>query len=133
MQIREKSESQVSFNDPQCYFNRELSWLEFNYRVLHEALDARTPLLERLKFSAIFRSNLDEFLMIRVSTLKQQVKSGVTKLSPDGRTPRQQLSELEQKLRPMVAKQHQNFERELRPQLVNIGVNLLDYSDLNRE
>ncbi len=129
----EKSHPETNLKDPQYYFNRELSWLDFNYRVLHEALDSRTPLLERLKFTAIFSSNLDEFFMIRVSTLKEQVEAGVAKLTPDGRTPQQQLEELEQRLRPMVAKQHNNFEQELRPQLAALGVKLLDYADLNQE
>ena len=133
MLTNEKSESEINFSAPQYYFNRELSWLEFNYRVLHEALDERTPLLERLKFTAIFSSNLDEFLMIRVSTLKEQVEAGVTKLTPDGRTPQQQLDELEQRLRPMVAKQYQNFEQQLRPQIEKLGVKLLNYTDLDRE
>ena len=130
---KEKSKSAINLSDPQYYFNRELSWLEFNYRVLYEALDSRTPLLERLKFTAIFSSNLDEFLMIRVSTLKEQVKAGVAKLTPDGRTPQQQLEELDQRLRPMVTKQHQNFEQELRPQLAALGVKLLNYTDLRQE
>ena len=129
----EKSESEINLSNPQYYFNRELSWLEFNYRVLNEALDSRTPLLERLKFTAIFSSNLDEFLMIRVSTLKEQVEAGVTKLTPDGRTPQQQLEEIEQRLRPMVDKQHQNFEQQLRPQLATLGVKLLNYTDLEQE
>ncbi len=129
----ERSNPEPNLRDPQYYFNRELSWLEFNYRVLHEALDSRTPLLERLKFTAIFSSNLDEFFMIRVSTLKEQVEAGVTKLTPDGRTPQQQLEELKQRLRPMVAKQHENFEQELRPQLAALGVKLFDYTDLNEK
>jgi polyphosphate kinase len=129
----EKSESNINLSNTEYYFNRELSWLEFNYRVLHEALDQRTPLLERLKFTAIFSSNLDEFIMIRVSTLKEQVDAEVAKLTPDGRTPQQQLEELEQRLRPMVTKQHQNFESQLRPQLAQIGVKLLNYGDLNKK
>jgi polyphosphate kinase len=72
----------VNVSDPQYYFNRELSWLEFNNRVLHEATDPRTPLLERLKFMAIFSSNLDEFFMVRVAALKQQVAAKVSKLTP---------------------------------------------------
>ncbi len=133
MTTGEKSNRETNLRAPQYYFNRELSWLEFNNRVLHEALDARTPLLERLKFTAIFSSNLDEFFMIRVSTLKEQVEAGVAKLTPDGRTPQQQLEELEQSLRPMIAKQHENFEQQLRPQLAALGVKLLNYTDLNQE
>ena len=87
-------------SNPKNYFNRELSWLEFNDRVLHEAIDERTPLLERLKFIAIFSSNLDEFFMVRVAGLKQQVAANVTKLSADGLTPSEQLSKISNRLRP---------------------------------
>ena len=133
MQINKVSRSVVNLQDSQYYFNREMSWLEFNYRVLHEALDERTLLLERLKFSAIFSSNLNEFLMVRMSDFKRQIAADCDRLTPDGRTPRQQLIELEQRLKPMVALQHQNFEQNLRPQLAAAGVNLLSYSELDRE
>ena len=128
-----KTNLEIDLTHPQYYFNRELSWLEFNYRVLHEAFDSRTPLLEQLKFSAIFSSNLDEFFMIRVSTLQEQVRAGVSQLTPDGRTPQQQLDEIEQRLRPLVTEQHQYLDREFKPQLAAVGVHLLNYSDLDRE
>jgi polyphosphate kinase len=125
--------TEINLRDPDYYFNRELSWLEFNNRVLHEATDPRTPLLERLKFMSIFSSNLDEFFMVRVAGLKQQVEAQVSKLTPDGRTPSQQLDAISQRLRPMVNEQHQHFEQVLRSQLTREGIHLLDYMDLNQE
>ena len=135
-----KIESQVDvvneiFNlkDPQYYFNRELSWLEFNYRVLHEALDERTPLLERLKFTAIFSSNLDEFFMVRVAGLKQQVAADVSKLTPDGRTPSQQLIDISNRLRSLVKQQDHLFEYILKNLLISKGIYLINYVDLDQE
>ena len=124
---------EINLNSPQYYFNRELSWLEFNYRVLHEALDSRTPLLERLKFMAIFSSNLDEFFMVRVAGLKQQLEAGVTKLTPDGRTPAEQLEVISERLRPLVKQQDQHFEHTLRNQLTVHNIHLMNYVDLNQE
>ncbi len=123
----------IDLYDSKYYFNRELSWLEFNRRVLHEALDERTPLLERLKFMAIFSSNLDEFFMVRVAGLKQQVEAGVTKLSIDGLTPTEQLTAIGDSLRPMVQEQHQHCEQVLRKKLIAQGIHILDYVDLNQE
>ncbi|MCL6750706.1 polyphosphate kinase 1 [Nostoc sp. CCCryo 231-06] len=128
-----KSANPINLNDPQYYLNRELSWLEFNARVLHEACDARTPLLERLKFLAIFNSNLDEFFMVRVAGLKQQVEAKVSLLTSDGRTPQQQLDDILSTLTPHVKKEHQHFEQVLRPLLVNHGIHILDYIDLNQK
>lgn len=125
--------SVIDLNDPKYYFNRELSWLEFNRRVLHEATDPRTPLLERVKFLAIFSSNLDEFFMVRVAIVKDQLEAEVAKRSPDGRTPQQQLKEISQQLRPMVVEQHRHFEQVLRPLLEDQGVYLLNYIDLSQE
>ena len=82
---------QFDLESPEWYLNRELTWLEFNRRVLHEAADRRNPLLERLKFLAILSSNLDEFFMKRIGGLKQQVGAGVHELSVDGRTPADQI------------------------------------------
>ena len=86
-------EGVIDLDDPALYLNRELGWLQFNRRVLHEAIDARNPLLERLKFFSIFASNLDEFFMKRIGGLKLQVAAGVRTLTVDGRTPQQQIDE----------------------------------------
>ncbi|MBD2438629.1 polyphosphate kinase 1 [Nostoc sp. FACHB-110] len=128
-----KSANPINLSDPQYYLNRELSWLEFNHKVLHEACDSRTPLLERLKFLAIFSSNLDEFFMVRVAALKQQVEAKVTQLTPDGRTPQQQLDDIRSSLSPQVVKQHQHFEEVLRPLLAQNKIHLLDYINLNQK
>ncbi|BAY16726.1 polyphosphate kinase [Anabaenopsis circularis NIES-21] len=128
-----KSANPINLNDPQYYLNRELSWLEFNHRVLHEACDSRTPLLERLKFLAIFSSNLDEFFMVRIAALKQQVEAKVTQLTPDGRTPQQQLDDIRLNLSPQVVKQHQHFEQVLRPLLAQQRIHILDYINLNQK
>ncbi|MBD1911419.1 MULTISPECIES: polyphosphate kinase 1 [unclassified Leptolyngbya] len=127
------TQENINLSNPAYYLNRELSWLEFNRRVLHEAFDPRTPLLERLKFTAIFSSNLDEFFMVRVAILKEQVEAQVSRLTPDGRSPKQQLIEICQQLRPMVVEQHRFFEQTLRPQLETHGIYLLNYIDLNQE
>ena len=79
-------------NDHNMFRNRELSWIDFNKRVLAKALNENTPLLEQAKFSAIFSNNLDEFFMVRVASLKSQVEAGVTKTSDDNKRPDEQLS-----------------------------------------
>ncbi|QLE54142.1 polyphosphate kinase 1 [Nostoc sp. TCL26-01] len=128
-----KSSTPLNLNEPQYYINRELSWLEFNNRVLHEACDSRTPLLERLKFLAIFSSNLDEFFMVRVAALKQQVEAKVSQLTPDGRTPQQQLDDIRLNLIPQFTKQHQHFEQVVRPLLASHGIHILDYINLTQK
>lgn len=133
MTSTEPIDSAINLNDPKYYFNRELSWLEFNRRVLAEAMDKRTPLLERLKFMAIFSSNLDEFFMVRIAALKKQVAAGVSKLSADGRTAQQQLSAITKVLTPMFEEQHQHFEKVLKKELTKSGIHLLNYVDLNQE
>src|ERR1044071_4163749 len=112
-------------------FNRELSWLEFNYRVLEEALDRSLPLLERLKFLSIFSTNLDEFFMIRVSGLKQQIESKVTELSPDGMMPAAQLKGVNQRLRPMVEEQMRCIREEILPALASEGLVITPYRALS--
>ncbi|MCU0530452.1 MAG: RNA degradosome polyphosphate kinase, partial [Cyanobium sp. Prado107] len=118
---------------PELYINRELSWIEFNYRVLAQALDEHTPLLEQAKFSAIFSNNLDEFFMVRVASLKSQLEAGVSTLSDDGLTPHQQLEAIQQKLRPLLDLQQQHYRHSLKSQLAEHGVHLIDYANLNGE
>ncbi|MBD2258918.1 polyphosphate kinase 1 [Pseudanabaena sp. FACHB-2040] len=122
----------IDLNDPQYYFNRDLSWLKFNDRVLHEALDERTPLLERLKFLAVFSSNLDEFFMVRVSGLMDQVQVGVHPKTPDGMPPAQQLEAIRGHLREKLAEQDRVFKQTLCPELRQHGAYLLDYADLEQ-
>ncbi|WOD38799.1 polyphosphate kinase 1 [Nodosilinea sp. E11] len=124
------SKADPDLSDPQYYFSRELSWLEFNRRVLHEALDERTPLLEALKFLAIFSNNLDEYFMVRVAALKQRMEAQITRLSPDGRSPAEHLQAISTALRPVVEQQHQTFASELRRQMAQRGIWLLDYDEL---
>ena len=98
-------EGEWDLGRPELYLNRELTWLSFNFRVLSLADDDRTPLLERLFFLAIVSSNLDEFFMKRIGGLKQQLEAGVTGLSPDGRTPQEQIEAAYEQVRAQVAKQ----------------------------
>src|SRR6266851_9755903 len=89
-------------NRPYLYINRELSWIEFNRRVFEEAQDSRHPLLERVKFVSIFDTNLDEFIMVRLAGLKDQLVAHVPSLSPDGLTAEQQMLAMRQALAPLV-------------------------------
>jgi polyphosphate kinase len=115
----------------QLLFNREFSLLEFFRRVLEEGLDETQPLLERLKFLAIFSSNVDEFFMIRVSGLKEEFEHDVTELSPDGMTPSAQLAEIRARLLPMLAEQSRCLVEELLPQLREQGVVIAAYNSLS--
>ena len=120
-------------DDSQWYISRELSWSEFNRRVLHEAIDKRTPLLERLKFLAIFSSNLDEYFMVRVAATKQQIEAKVYKRTPDGRTPSEQLAAIGDRLRPMIDQVHSYFQNVLRGELIANDIRLLNYEELSTE
>jgi polyphosphate kinase len=119
---------------PSLYFNQELSWIDFNWRVLHLALDERTPLLERVRFVAITASNLDEFIQKRVGGLKRQEAARVRKLSPDGRTPAEQLALIHAVTLTMHQTMTETWEKELKPALrEQIGVTICDYSELTPE
>lgn len=130
---RRKASEPIDLNDPQYYFNRSLSWLEFNKRVLHEAYDPRTPLLERLKFMAIFSTNLDEFFMVRVAGLQQQVESGILQGGADGMPPAEQLQAVRQYLIPIVTEQHRYFDQELRSLLAKEAIFLNRFQELEPE
>lgn len=119
-----------SVEDDARLFNRELSWLEFNRRVLEEAMDDGLPLLERLKFLSIFATNLDEFFMIRVSGIKEQIEESVSDLSPDGLTATEQLREIGKRLRPMLKKQSAYLGQTVLPDLAASGIIIESYKSL---
>ncbi len=126
-------DSPPDLSQPALYTNRELSWLEFNRRVLHEAEDPRTPLLERLKFLGIFSSNLDEFFQIRVAGLKDQLAAGYTERSPDGQTPEEQLRRIAAVVRDQVADHARTLHDEVLPGLARHGVMLCDIGTLTAD
>ena len=107
----------AALSDSRLYFNRELSWLDFNWRVLYQAMDDRVPLLERVRFLSITSSNLDEFFRKRVGGLKRQVAAGVQKLSPDGRSPLDQLELCRPAVLAMSQKISEVWEETLKPLL----------------
>ncbi|HTS88958.1 MAG TPA: polyphosphate kinase 1 [Gemmatimonadales bacterium] len=123
----------VELGQPQFYINRELSWLEFNRRVLHEAEDVRSPLLERLKFLGIFSSNLDEFFQIRVAGLKDQQAAGYSERSPDGLTPEEQLRQIAAVVRGQVDDHARCLHAEVLPALAFQGVAVLDIEQVTPE
>jgi polyphosphate kinase len=119
---------------PALYFNQELSWVDFNWRVLHLAMDERTPLMERVRFVAITASNLDEFIQKRVGGLKRQEAAGVRKLSPDGRTPSEQLALILSATKEMHRTMTGTWERRLKTALwEQTGITICDYQDLEAE
>ena len=115
---------------PTLFFNRELSWLEFNARVLNEAFDERNPLLERLKFLSIFSTNLDEFYMVRVAGLRRQVAAGVTSAAADGLAPQSALDAIERRVRELLGKARECLHDRLLPMLDAKGIRLVRMSDL---
>ena len=118
---------------PSLFINRELSWLEFNARVLHEALDERTPLLERLKFLAIFSTNLDEFFMVRVAALRRQVAANVQQTLADGMSAQSQLDAIDARVRELAAQQRDCLHEQLIPALDRHGIRLISMQELTPE
>ena len=112
------------------FANRELSWLDFNARVLALAEDNVRPLLERVRFLAIFSNNLDEFFQIRVAGLKEQLSVGLATTSPDGMTAREQLDEISGRVRLLMKRQHQIWAKSVRPRLAAAGISVVDWEDL---
>ena len=114
------------------FFNRELSWLEFNQRVLDQALDPKTPLLERVKFFCICSSNLDEFFEVRVAGIKQQIESDVVERSVDGLTSSETFSAVTKRVRRMVEEQYRCWREQLKPALADNGINFLPFETLTK-
>ena len=119
-----------SLNDARLYINREISCLAFNERVLEEACDPLVPALERFKFLAIFSSNLDEFFMIRVAGLKQQLSGHVEETGPDAMSPSEQLSQIAARTHELVARQYRVLTSEVVPIVEKAGVRILSREKL---
>ena len=127
------SEKKIDLNDSSLYINRELSLLEFNKRVLCEAEDSRHPLLERLKFIVIFSSNMDEFFMIRVAGLLEQIDAGVVEITADAMSSRQQIDEIRKKLLPLYEKQSKILMDDILPKLEKENIIFHKYDSITNE
>lgn len=115
------------------YVNRELSWLEFNRRVLEEAFDESVPLLERVKFLAIFSANMDEFFMVRVARLKRRIAQGDLEVGPDGMTPPQTLAAISTRVHELAEEQHRGFLETIRPRLEAEGIHIARPEELDAD
>jgi polyphosphate kinase len=120
-------------DDPALYFNRELSWLDFNQRVLELAEDAETPLLERVRFCSIYASNLDEFFMVRVAGLFDQLDAGIEARGPDGLTPKEQIDAIQQQVLELDGRLGRCFGAELRPALEEQGIRIVTLGTATEE
>lgn len=130
--VKARQDDKITMDSNARFLNRELSWLSFNSRVLEEAYNTSHPLLERLRFLAISASNLDEFYMVRVAGLKGQVAAGVATPSDDGLTPKQQLSEISNEVRMLLAEQQKCWSK-LRKDLDGAGISVLQPAKLDKE
>jgi len=129
----ESSEPVADLEDPSLYVNRESSWLDFNDRVLQLAEDERTPLLERVKFCAIYTTNLDEFYMVRVAGLRDQIDAGVENPGQDGRTPSETIALIRERVLELGRRLTDCFEGELRPALADHDIRLVGVRELDEE
>src|SRR5438874_12901226 len=118
------------FSDPRNFINRELSWLEFNRRVLEEAQDPTQPLIERVKFLTIFSSNLDEFFEIRVAGIKQQIESETSDVGPDGLSPTETFNSIQKTVREIMGTMYALWKNELQPELAKNGIYVREIAEL---
>src|ERR1700752_1609603 len=123
--------AEKQFSDPKNFINRELSWLEFNRRVLEEAQNPTQPLIERVKFLTIFSSNLDEFFEIRVAGIKQQIESETSDVGPDGLSPTETFSQIQRLAHELVGIQYDLWNKDLLPELAKNGIRIREASQLN--
>jgi len=119
-------------NKADIYINRELSWIEFNKRVLLTGMEKEYKILDKVKFCSIFSNNLDEFFMVRVASLKAQVEAGITKKSIDGLTPKEQLTKINKEVKNLTNLQENYINNELNNELKEKGVILKKYKDLRK-
>ncbi|MGH7939338.1 MAG: polyphosphate kinase 1, partial [Chthoniobacterales bacterium] len=131
MHLPNEQNSAPNFSDPQNFINRELSWLEFNRRVLEEAQDPTQPLLERVKFLGIVSSNLDEFFEIRVAGIKQQIASETSDIGPDGMSATETFNAIQRVAHEMVDRQYDLWNDELLPLLKQNNIRVRNAADLN--
>src|SRR5437764_11170888 len=129
--IKDERTAHERFGYPKNFINRELSWLEFNRRVLEEAQDASQPLVERVKFLCIFSSNLDEFFEIRVAGIKQKIESETSDVAADGLSQTELFNQMQRVAHELVATEYELWNKELLPQLAKNGIRVRNVSELN--
>src|SRR5215471_19470480 len=128
--VKDERTAHERFGDPKNFINRELSWLEFNRRVLEEAQDPSQPLIERVKFLCIFSSNLDETFEIRVAGIKQQIESETSDVGPDGLSPTKVFDRIQKTVRELVGTQYALWKNELLPELEKNRIRVRNVSEL---